>query len=257
MPGVLIDLDGVIWESDQVVPGAAATVDWLDRQEIPYLFVTNATSRPVRLIVEKLARLGIHTHPDKLLTPPIAATSWLSAHAPGPAALLVPEATGEDFAGIPAGNLDGDDPLSAIVVGDIGEAWTYQLLNQAFRRLMATRPPALVALGMTRYWRAADGLRLDVAPFIKALEHAAGCEAVVLGKPSPAFFAIALAQIGCTASETVMVGDDILGDVRGAQAAGLQGFLVRTGKFQPTDLKGDVEPDAVLDSIADLPARLG
>jgi ribonucleotide monophosphatase NagD (HAD superfamily) len=110
---------------------------------------------------------------------------------------------------------------------------------------------------MTRYWRAADGLRLDVAPFIKALEHAAGCEAVVLGKPSPAFFAIALAQIGCTASETVMVGDDILGDVRGAQAAGLQGFLVRTGKFQPTDLKGDVEPDAVLDSIADLPARLG
>lgn len=45
----------------------------------------------------------------------------------------------------------------------------------------------LVALGMTRYWRAADGLRLDVAPFVKALEHATRCAATVIGKPSKAF----------------------------------------------------------------------
>jgi ribonucleotide monophosphatase NagD (HAD superfamily) len=51
-----------------------------------------------------------------------------------------------------------------------------------------------------------------------------------------------------------MVGDDVRTDVGGAQRAGLAGVLVRTGKFAPSDLDGDVVPDAVLDSVADLPA---
>jgi HAD superfamily hydrolase (TIGR01458 family) len=114
--------------------------------------------------------------------------------------------------------------------------------------------PQLIALGMTRYWRAADGLRLDVAPFIKALEHAADCEARVLGKPSPDFFAIALGMIGCAAIDTLMIGDDLVGDVLGAQEAGMQGILTRTGKFRPQDLEVGIMPDAMLDSIAELPA---
>jgi phospholysine phosphohistidine inorganic pyrophosphate phosphatase len=253
MRGVLIDLDGVIWESDQVVHGAPATVDWLNDHAIPHLFVTNTTSRPVRLIVDKLERLGIRTTKDKLLTPPLAACDWLAANASGPTALLVPEATLEDFSAIQSGSLDNDDDLAAIVVGDIGAGWTYELLNNVFRRLMDKHPPQLIALGMTRYWRAADGLRLDVAPFIKALEHAAGCESIVLGKPSKAFFDIALGKIGCKAIDTTMVGDDLFGDVLGAQEAGMQGFLTRTGKFRPEDMEAGVLPDALLDSIADLP----
>jgi HAD superfamily hydrolase (TIGR01458 family) len=256
MRGVLIDLDGVIWENDQVVHGAPATVEWLEQHDIPYLFVTNTTSRPARLIADKLANLGIQINPDKLLTPPIAARSWLSLHAQGPCALLVPEATREDFAGVDIVTLNEQRDLSAIVVGDIGEAWTYKLLNDAFRRLMESSPPQLIALGMTRYWRAADGLRLDVAPFIKALEHAAGCESIVLGKPSLDFFSIALGKIGCKAIDTVMIGDDLQGDVLGAQEAGMQGFLTRTGKFRPGDLETGIMPDALLDSIADLPAVL-
>ncbi|MEJ2137830.1 MAG: HAD-IA family hydrolase, partial [Gammaproteobacteria bacterium] len=109
------------------------------------------------------------------------------------------------------------------------------------------------ALGMTRYWKAADGFRLDVAPFVKALEYAADCEAVVLGKPSADFFAIALRAIGCERGETLMIGDDISGDVSGAQKAGLKAALVRTGKFRERDLHGRVRPDAGLSSIADLP----
>jgi phospholysine phosphohistidine inorganic pyrophosphate phosphatase len=253
MRGVLIDLDGVIWESDQVVDGAPATVDWLNQHNIPHLFVTNTTSRPVRLIADKLERLGIRTAQDKLFTPPLAACEWLAANAPGPCALLVPEATYEDFSAIQAGSLDSSEQLAAIVVGDIGAGWTYEVLNNAFRRLMDAHPPQLIALGMTRYWRAADGLRLDVAPFIKALEHAAGCEAIVLGKPSNAFFDIALEKIGCKAIDTVMVGDDLFGDVLGAQEAGMQGFLTRTGKYRPQDMEAGVLPDALLDSIADLP----
>jgi HAD superfamily hydrolase (TIGR01458 family) len=251
--GILIDLDGVIWESDNVVAGGPETIAWLNEKHIPYLFVTNTTSRPRRLIADKLRRLGVTTEAERILTPPIAAAAWLAVHATGPAALIVPEATTEDFAGVASAELESIGQLAAIVVGDIGEAWTYPLLNRAFRALMTEPRPDLIALGMTRYWRADDGLRLDVAPFIKALEHAAGCEAIVLGKPSPDFFAIALEMLGCDANETLMIGDDLYGDVKGAQDAGLTGMLVKTGKFRPQDLDEPVTPDAVLESIAELP----
>jgi HAD superfamily hydrolase (TIGR01458 family) len=141
----------------------------------------------------------------------------------------------------------------SVVIGDIGEQWDFATLNRAFRLLMADPRPILIALGMSRYAQGDSGLVLDVAPFIKALEHAAGCKAVVMGKPAKSFFEAALRQLGTAAADTVMVGDDIRGDVAGAQAAGLAGILVRTGKFRPADLDGAVRPDAVLDSVADLP----
>jgi ribonucleotide monophosphatase NagD (HAD superfamily) len=97
-------------------------------------------------------------------------------------------------------------------------------------------------------------LRLDVAPFIKALEHAASCEALVVGKPAAAFFTASLALLHCTAEQAFMIGDDIVGDIGAAQACGIRGIQVRTGKFRNTDLSGEIKPFAVLDSIADLAA---
>lgn len=252
MQGVLIDLDGVIWEGKQLVPSAPATIDWLTRKGIPYLFVTNTTSRPRRLIVDKLDSLGVPAKKEQVLTPPVAADKWLAENNCEPVVLIVPNATKEDFT-VRNIAVTTDVDVGAVVVGDIGDAWSYPLMNQIFRMLMRDSKPALVALGMTRYWRAESGLRLDVAPFIKAFEHAAGCEAVVLGKPSPDFFAVALNTIGCTAADTLMIGDDLVGDVLGAQDAGLHGMLVKTGKFRRQDLEADVKPEAVLDSIADLP----
>jgi HAD superfamily hydrolase (TIGR01458 family) len=111
----------------------------------------------------------------------------------------------------------------------------------------------LVALGMTRYWRAEDGLRLDAGAFVRALEYAAGRTAVVVGKPDRTFYGAAVEALHLPADQVVMVGDDIHTDVEGAQLAGLTGVLVRTGKFRASDLRGGVRPDAVLDSVADLP----
>lgn len=253
MRAILIDLDGVIYEGERSVPGAPEVVAWLQQHRIPHLFLTNTTSRSREALVVKLQRLGIETDVDRILTPPVAATQWLSEHAAGPAALLVPETTVIDFGDTARLEPDAESGAAAIVLGDLGDVWDFATLNRAFRLLMADPRPALVALGMTRYWRAADGLRLDVAPFVKALEHATGCRAVVLGKPAPEFFRTALALLDSTAGETVIVGDDIVGDVGGAQRVGIRGLLVRTGKFRPDDLDGDIRPDAVLDSIAELP----
>jgi phospholysine phosphohistidine inorganic pyrophosphate phosphatase len=254
MKAILIDLDGVIYQGDEPVPGAVEAVTWLDKKRIPYLFVTNTTSRPRDKILEKLAGYGITTDEEKILTPVVTASRWIRDHVSGPSALFVPEATKRDLQDIQ--KLPGEEErgAAAVVLGDLGEKWTYPTLNRAFRLLMdEASNPVLIALGMTRYWRAPDGLRLDVAPFVKALEHATGREAVVVGKPSPTFFQQALTTLDSKAKDTVMIGDDIVADVRGAQTADLGGVLVKTGKFRAADLAGTITPDAVLDSIASLP----
>lgn len=252
MKAVLIDLDGVLYEHDEAVPGAADAMSWLAGQSIPHLFLTNTTSRPRRDLVAKLAGFGVRVREDRIHTPPIATAGWLVDNAPGPAALFVPQATRADFASMTVLPDDAYEGAASVVIGDLGESWDFATLNRAFRLLMCEPRPVLVALGMTRYWNAADGLRLDVAPFVKALEHAASCEAVVLGKPSNAFFEQALKTLGFSADKTAMIGDDIVGDVEAAQRVGIKGILVRTGKFRDSDLAGSIRPDAVLDSVAQL-----
>lgn len=255
MRALLIDLDGVLYEGDRPVPGAAAAIDWVQRDSIPHLFVTNTTSRPRRSIVEKLAAFGVHTDESKILTPPVAAAAWLAEHAPGPAALFVARDTITEFSTIEiAGH--HQEHVASVVIGDYGAGWDFAELNRAFRLLMQDPRPILVALGMTRYWLAEDGLRLDTAPFVTALAHASGAKPVVLGKPAKPFFDSALATLGISPEQTFMIGDDIKGDIGGAQGAGLSGLLVRTGKFRASDLEGDIRPDFVLDSIAQLPDLL-
>jgi HAD superfamily hydrolase (TIGR01458 family) len=254
MRAVLIDLDGVVYAGDRPVAGAAEAVTWLAARGVPHLFLTNTTSRPRGALVEKLAAFGVVTTKQRILSPPVAALCWLEQHAPGPAALFVPEATASEFGDLPRLAEEAEQGAASVVLGDLGDGWSFARLNRAFRLLMAEPRPRLVALGMTRYWHAPDGLRLDVAPFVKALEHASGARAVVLGKPAAEFFQAALGLLGCAAERTVMVGDDIVGDVDGAQRLGIRGVLVRTGKFRAADLEGEIQPAAVLDSLADFPS---
>lgn len=253
MPALLFDIDGVLYQGDRAIDGAIETMRWCERESIPHLFVTNTSSKPRRALVEKLSEMGLSVAPEQIFAPPIAAKDYLSARGATPLALFVRPQTREDFEGLPWLDDAVESGAGSVVIGDIGEAWNFATLNRAFRLLMAEPKPELVALGMSRYAQGADGLVLDVAPFIKALEHATGCHAVVMGKPARDFFDAALRKLDATPADTVMIGDDLQGDVGGAQAAGLQGILVRTGKFRPSDLEQDITPDAVLDSVADLP----
>lgn len=216
--------------------------------------MTNTTSRPRAAIVDKLARLGIAVEADEILTPPLAASAWLAERGISRAALFVNPATRADFTGVIPLPPDAEEGAEAVILGDLGAGWDYATINRAFRLLMAEPSPLLIALGMTRYWRAPDGLRLDTAPFVAALKHATGVEPIVLGKPARPFFEAALTALGSTAADTLMIGDDIRSDIAGAQAAGLKTLLVRTGKFRAADLDTEIRPDGVIDSIADLPA---
>jgi HAD superfamily hydrolase (TIGR01458 family) len=251
--GILFDLDGVFYVGERAIPGGGDTLAWVRQAEVPHCFLTNTTSKSRDALAAKLSALNLPTNPQHILTPPVAACRWIRQNLQGPVVLFVPSASEAEFSHLPLADRETQQPVAAVIIGDLGAAWDFKTLNQAFRLLMQEPSPRLIALGMTRYWRAADGLRLDVAPFVHALQHASGIEPVVLGKPSATFYQSALDMIGCKPQQCVMIGDDIRGDVAAAQAAGLRGLLVRTGKFQESDLRGCVTPDGVLGSIADLP----
>ncbi len=247
-------MDGVLYNSEEPIPGAAETLAWLRERRIPYLFVTNTTSRGRDALTGKLARFGIPASPSEIMTPCEAAADWLrSQGGGGRVALFLRPGARAAFEGLDCLPDDAESGARYVVIGDLASAWDFRTLNRAFRLLHANPAATLIALGMTRYWRAPDGISMDVAPFVAALENASGRAALVFGKPAAAFFQMAAERLGFGGGEILMVGDDIESDIAGAQAAGMRAALVRTGKFRNLDLDGPVKPDAVLESVADLP----
>jgi HAD superfamily hydrolase (TIGR01458 family) len=248
---LLLDLDGVLYVEDEPVPGALEAVAALRERGLALRFVTNTTSRPRRLILERLRRLGFEVAAEELSTPAALAVAHCLEHGRRRAMLLVRDDVKEDFAELE----EAAEGVEVVVVGDLGEAFRYDVLNRAFRHVMDGAE--LVALQKNRYWLRPEGLALDVGPFVAALEYATRREAVVVGKPSRDFFGTILAGIPLAAADAAMVGDDVETDVGGALGAGLAGILVRTGKYRDDALRASgIEPTAVVDSIADVPALL-
>jgi HAD superfamily hydrolase (TIGR01458 family) len=249
---VLLDLDGVLYVEDEPIAGAIEAVAALRDRGLRLRFVTNTTSRPRRDILARLQRLGMPVPERELVTPARLAVEHCLAGGQRRALLLMRDEVKADLAGLQEVHEGAD----VVVVGDLGEDFGYRVLNRAFRELLAGAE--LVALQKNRYWRTPEGLSLDVGPFVAALEYATGCDAIVVGKPAPAFFATVLTGLGVPAADAVMVGDDVESDVGGALRAGLAGVLVRTGKYRPEAVAASgVEPTATVDSIADVPALLG
>jgi ribonucleotide monophosphatase NagD (HAD superfamily) len=142
-------------------------------------------------------------------------------------------------------------------VGDLGAAWTYDLLQLAFTALQDGAE--LIACSRDRYYRRDDRLVLDAGPFVAALEYATRREALVAGKPSASFFHAAVESLGLAVppAEIVMVGDDLWSDVEGAQRAGYTAWAVATGKFRREELAASgIVPDRVLGSVAGIAAML-
>ena len=145
--------------------------------------------------------------------------------------------------------------VDAVIIGDLGPAFGYDVLNHAFRQVMDGAE--LIALQKNRYWMRGDGLSLDVGPFVAAIEFATGCEAYVVGKPSAGFFDQVLTGLGVSADAAAMIGDDIESDIGGALRAGLAAILVRTGKYREDRVReSGITPTRVVDSIADVPPLL-
>jgi HAD superfamily hydrolase (TIGR01458 family) len=253
VPAVLLDIDGVMHVGDEAIDGAVEALVELRELSAGLRLVTNTTSKSRGQIVEQLQRLGFDVSVNEVLTPAALAVRHCRERGYRSVRLLVGEGLREDLADLveaPPGAA-----VDAVVLGDLGDGFTEEVLNGAFRLLMDGAE--LVALQHNRYWRRADGLALDVGAYSAALEYASGVEAAVVGKPAQEFFTAALADLQSQPENTLMVGDDVEADVGGALAAGLRAVLVRTGKYREDALAASgVTPTEIVDSIADVPALI-
>ena len=248
---ILFDLDGVFYVGGKVIPGAAEALDWVRSEGIPCCFITNTTTKTVHEVAEKLRGFGFRIPDDSIFSAITATRDFLREQGKPSVDLLVRDSVKPEFEEFPQDSATPD----YVVVGDIGAAWDYPLMNRVFNELM--RGAKLVAMHKTRYWQTEEGLCMDIGGFVAGFEYVSGQEALIMGKPSLSFFEYARKSLGVPATNVMMIGDDIENDVGGGQAAGFTGVLVKTGKFRLQMLEtSDVDPDAILASIADLPDLL-
>lgn len=249
--GLLLDLDGTVYEDEGLIPGAETAIEALRAGGLAVRFATNTTRVPRSTIAGWLADFGIPATADDIFTPPHAAVSWLRGNGIRRVAVCLPEGSFAEFAEFEIVDLDPE----AVVVGDLGPAWNFDTMNRVFRWLLDG--VEFVALHRNRYWKTGGEWVLDVGAFVAAFEYATGREATLVGKPSRPMFEAAAGSMGLALSDVAMVGDDLQADIAGAQAVGIQGIMVRTGKFRAAELESsNVRPDRVVDSIAVLPDLL-
>ena len=198
--------------------------------------------------------MGFELSDEELQTPALTAARELAGKRVLALVMagVVPDLEGVELVG---------DGAHAVLIGGCDETvepnqvFSYMNLGRAFAELDAGAD--LYCLHKNRWWQTSRGPLLDAGAFVIGLEYAARVEATVLGKPSPAYFEAALATLDADADRTWMVGDDFEADIAGAQQFGLKTALVRTGKFRPDLLEASgIRPDAILNSIADLPEWL-
>ena len=247
LTGLLIDIDGTLLSDERAIPGADRALARVRAARLPFRLLTNTSRRSRGAIAEVLRGVGLHVEPREILTPAALARRRILESGRIGAHLLLPEEARIDLAGV----RDENERPDWVVVGDLGDRFTPERLNTAFR--LIRQGASFLALHRNRFWHDGDrGWVLDVGPYVAALEYATGIEAELMGKPSPALFRLALDDLGLQAAGVLMVGDDREADIAGGHAAGLRTALVRTGRAAESRPVPGSDPDLVLASIADL-----
>ncbi|XP_067945505.1 phospholysine phosphohistidine inorganic pyrophosphate phosphatase-like [Watersipora subatra] len=250
--GVLLDITGVLYNSGSCggtpIVGSVEAIQRLKASQLLYKFCSNESTQTRADFAAKLNKHGFDISADEILSPAPVMVALLKRESLRPHLLVHPDVLAE------FSSLDQSNP-DCVVLGDCQEHFTSCSLNQAFRVLLSMHADnrKLYALGAGKYYSENGELVLDVGSYARMLEFAADCTMNVCGKPQPAFFEQALQELGVKASECVMIGDDIVSDVGGAQAMGMRGVQVRTGKYRADadEPHPTVKPDGYVDNLAE------
>ena len=246
---LLFDLDGTIYQGDKLIPGAYEVLLMLQEAKIPYRFITNTTRMSNYKLSIFLSDMACPIPPDAIFTTPRIAAMYCKDRGYKKIQVTVADKDiKNDFSEF---DLVTDQP-EAIVLGDMGEGFTFTLMNRLFNQILLGAE--LVALHKNRFWISELGPVLDIGSFVSALEFATEISAVIIGKPSRNLFKLACLGWGVPVNEVLMVGDDLHADIGGAINVGMRSVLVKTGKFLPENI-GDFNytPNYIIDSVADLP----
>jgi HAD superfamily hydrolase (TIGR01458 family) len=272
---LLLDLDGVVVLRGGLVPGAGEALAAIERRGIPFRIVTNTSLVSRAGLARWGERLGAPIAPERILSALSAtAADTRRRHPDGPLFVLAaPDALAEFEGQRLLTEAEAADPAAraaAVVVGDGGEALTYDNMNRAFR--LVRGGAELIGMHRNPWWLTPDGPTIDSGAYVRGLEFATGRRARILGKPAPGFFRAGAASLAAEVAgrgeqplrhaEIAMVGDDIRSDVLAAQRVGIVGVFVLTGKHGLADLEAAAtgrsggRPDAIAASLAEVVAAL-
>ena len=247
--GYLIDMDGVIYRGEELIPGADEFITRLIREKIPFLFLTNNSQRTRRDVVTKLSRMGIPVEEGHVFTCAIATARYLADRKPNGTAFVIGEG-GLLTALHKNGYSVVDKSPDYVVVGE-GRTVNLEMLETAVQMILDGAK--LVATNLDPNCPTNLGTRPGCGATVAYLETATGTRAMSIGKPSPIMMRVARKQLGLSTSETVMVGDTLETDILGGVQMGYRTILALTGTTSKADLtKYAYGPDMVVSSIADL-----
>ena len=252
--GLIMDMDGVLYRGNQPLPGLVEFFQFLDRQGIRYLLLTNNSTTLPAGYTTKLAAMGVQAPPEAILTSGVVALTYLREHYPPGTRLsgvcmeplrdLLLDGTGYVW--------DEDAPQVVISSGDW--AVTYEKLRRA---CLAIRAGAdWIATNTDKTLPTEEGLVPGAGALIAALEVATDRRPVALGKPETPMMEQALARLGLGADEVAMLGDRLDTDILGGINAGLATIMVLTGVSTREEAeRGPIAPDYILDDLPALLAR--
>ncbi|TCL65718.1 HAD hydrolase-like protein [Rhizobium sp. BK251] len=247
---LLIDVEGTLIENGGAVAGAPEAISKLKRTGKQVRLLTNISSRAPEVVADELCNLGFEDITARdIRTSATAAVQFLQSECASFTDILLPRGVQHLFGDLKLDRIQPD----YVVVGDVGEGFSYQTLNAALGLLL--NGARLLALQRNLRWQSPTGHALDAGAYIAALEAASGQSAILSGKPSSVFFAGALAEFGGKAATTLVVGDDQATDIQGACAIGARSAMVQTGKGR-LPRSHLPQADFVVDSIAEIPDLL-
>ena len=250
--GALVDLDGTVYRGNRLVPGADAGLDALSTAGVTPVFLSNnATKRPAEYR-EKLAELSIEVPVERILNSAAISADYLAAHHPDAGVYVVGEASLRAELRDAGLSVVSDPAATDVVLASLDRSFDYDTLQDV---LDADRggETLLFATNPDRTCPVERGEIPDCGAVIGAIEGLLGRDLDrVLGKPSQETIDVALSRLGVAPDECVMIGDRLETDVRMGELAGMETALVLSGVTDRADLAAaDVEPDHVLDSLAD------
>ncbi len=247
--GYLIDMDGVIYRGNTLIPGAEQFINGLLKTDTPFLFLTNNSQRTRRDVQTRLKRMGIDVDEDHIFTCAMATARFLARQKPHGTAYVIGEG-GLLHALHENGYSIVDHDPDYVVVGE-GRTFNMETIETAVR--MIVRGAKLVATNMDPNCPTQHGLRPGCGAIVAMLETATGLKAFSVGKPSPVMMLAAMNQLGLEAEHTTMIGDTMETDIIGGVQLGFRTVLVLSGGTQREDLvRYAYRPDFVAESVADL-----
>lgn len=251
-----IDMDGVLYRGETALPGARELIEFLRVRGIPYLFLTNNSSRTPKQYADKLLRLGIRTTEDRILTSAqVAVADLVRTAKPDDRIFLIGSAGIREALAVAGLTLaDRFVEASHVVVG-LDPTLTYEKLAQA--ALAIQRGAHFLATNGDRSFPTERGLEPGCGAILAALAATTGVEPKMYGKPEPEMFEQALRVLGTPAAFTGMLGDRYETDILGAARAGFVTIAVTTGVSREEDLRSaDPPPDYIFPSVVELHAAL-